>query len=85
MIEQTADQKTTQQELGALKFRINTEVGTEDPCPWCGTPRVTRSSYIRCNPCGTNWFKGADLSKDPRVRMVSSVSSPAKTTEGVVE
>lgn len=32
------------------------EVGTEPPCPFCKRPRVSRSNYIRCNPCGTNWL-----------------------------
>lgn len=42
------------------------ELGTEPPCPFCKKPRVARSSYIRCNPCGINWLDGEDLSKDPR-------------------
>lgn len=32
------------------------ELGTEPPCPFCKKPRVARSSYIRCNPCGINWL-----------------------------
>ena len=32
------------------------EVGTESPCPFCQRPRVRRSTYTRCNPCGTNWL-----------------------------
>lgn len=32
------------------------EVGTEPPCPFCKRLRVARSTYIRCNPCGTNWL-----------------------------
>ena len=36
--------------------RVRDEVGTEEPCPFCGRPRVRRSDYIRCNPCGTNWL-----------------------------
>lgn len=37
--------------------RLN-EAGTEPPCPLCQRPRVRRSSYVRCNPCGANWFDG---------------------------
>jgi ribosomal protein L37AE/L43A len=32
------------------------EKGTMPPCPFCGTPRVARSDYIRCNQCGVNWL-----------------------------
>lgn len=47
--------------------RLN-EVGTEPPCPFCQRPRVSRPAgqYIRCNPCGTNWLNGEDISVDPR-------------------
>ena len=45
------------------------EVGSEPPCPRCGKPRVSRSTYIRCNPCGANWSpaEGGDITKDPRL------------------
>lgn len=48
------------------------EVGTEPPCPFCGTPRVLRSDYVRCNPCGVNWLAEEMqlpdyLNRDPRV------------------
>jgi hypothetical protein len=46
--------------------RLN-EKGTAPPCPLCGRPRVQRSDYIRCNPCGMNWLKGEDLTKDARL------------------
>jgi uncharacterized Zn finger protein (UPF0148 family) len=36
--------------------RLN-EVGTMPACPLCGRPRVQRSDYIRCNPCGKNWLQ----------------------------
>jgi hypothetical protein len=32
------------------------EVGTMPPCPFCQRPRVERSDYLRCNPCGINWL-----------------------------
>ena len=55
----------------ARQDRLN-EVGTEPPCPFCGRPRVSRSSYIRCNPCGVNWLNEEMnlpnyLEMDPRV------------------
>ena len=48
------------------------EVGTEPPCPFCRRPRVSRSDYIRCNPCGVNWLDEEMglpnyLDRDPRV------------------
>lgn len=45
--------------------RLN-EVGTELPCPFCGIPRVKRSTYIRCMREGLNWGKEDDLDRDPR-------------------
>ena len=56
---------------GTREERLN-EVGTEPPCPFCQKPRVTRSNYIRCNPCGVNWLNEEMhlpnyLSRDPRV------------------
>lgn len=48
------------------------EKGTEPPCPFCGTPRVARSDYIRCGPCAVNWLNEemslpGYLERDPRV------------------
>jgi ribosomal protein L37AE/L43A len=43
-----------EQEANRLE-RIN-ELGTEPPCPFCKRPRVERTDYIRCNPCGVNWL-----------------------------
>ena len=42
------------------------EVGSEPPCPQCGRPRVKRSDYVRCLPCGLNWLAGEDLSRNPK-------------------
>ncbi len=42
------------------------EVGTEPECPFCHKPRVKRSDYIRCNPCGTNWLDGEDIFRNPK-------------------
>lgn len=71
------DQQSMQAELELMRLKINTEVGTEPNCPWCGVPRVSRSSYIRCNRCGVNWSRGTDYSKDPRVRIITSPSKSA--------
>lgn len=72
--------------------RLN-EVGTEAPCPWCQRPRVRRSDYIRCNPCGTNWLDEEMhlpdyLSLDPRVsrsreaaRIAQSAKAPSVSSE----
>lgn len=51
------------------------EVGTLPPCPLCQRPRVQRSDYIRCNPCGKNWLNGEDLTKDPRLSREPFLSS----------
>jgi hypothetical protein len=42
------------EEQESLRELRRNEVGTEPPCPFCHKPRVTRSDYIRCNPCGVN-------------------------------
>lgn len=66
----------------ALRELRRNEPGTEPPCPWCHRPRVLRSDYIRCNPCGTNWlvsemhlmYDGRPyLSVDPRLARAESV------------
>ena len=40
----------TYEEQESMRKDAMDEVGTEPPCPFCGRPRVSRSSYIRCNP-----------------------------------
>lgn len=58
------------------------------PCPFCKRPRSQRSTYIRCNPCGTNWLPGEDPSKDPRIERYDKTlaevrkASPPKTAAG---
>lgn len=42
--------------LEEFRTTIVTEQGTEPPCPFCQIPRVKRTDYIRCNPCGINWL-----------------------------
>ena len=72
------------------------EVGTEPPCPFCQKPRVSRSDYIRCNPCGVNWSNDEMhlpnyLDRDPRVarseaaRMVVGTKPTANTSKADVE
>lgn len=62
----------TYEEAEANRIDRLSEPGTEPPCPWCHKPRVLRSDYIRCNPCGVNWL-GLEmhlpdyLNLDPRV------------------
>jgi ribosomal protein L37AE/L43A len=85
-MEMSKDTKELHDELMAMKRRINTEVGTEPPCPFCQKPRVPRSGYIRCNPCGINWFDGEDLAKDPKLeryeKMVASMRVTASSPTG---
>jgi ribosomal protein L37AE/L43A len=59
----------TVEEQESMRQAAMNEVGTEPPCPFCGRPRVSRTSYIRCNPCGVNWSpaEGEDITKDPRL------------------
>ena len=49
------------------------EPGDEPDCPFCGKPRVTRSSYIRCNHCGLNWGPETDIFLDPRTKATGFV------------
>lgn len=46
---------TLEQQEAARQEGLN-EVGTLSPCPFCKRPRVQRSTYVRCNPCGLNWL-----------------------------
>lgn len=48
------------------------EQGDEPDCPFCGAPRVTRSSYIRCNPCGVNWGEETDIFRNPHMKAIAS-------------
>ena len=47
----------TYEEQEASNADRRNEVGTLAPCPFCRRPRVERSNYIRCNPCGVNWLQ----------------------------
>lgn len=46
----------TTEDQEALRRDRLAEVGTLSPCPFCQRPRVQRSTYVRCNPCGINWL-----------------------------
>jgi hypothetical protein len=46
----------TDGELEARRQACLNEAGTMPPCPRCGSPRVARSSYMRCQRCGINWL-----------------------------
>lgn len=61
------------------------EVGTEPPCPFCQRPRVSRSSYIRCNRCGVNWSPGEDISLDPRTSRTKATASTSRATVDTAE
>ena len=60
------------------------EKGTEPNCPFCQRPRVARSSYIRCNPCGVNWLDSEMqfrdyLERDPRVARAEAALMESET------
>lgn len=63
---------TTAELMSSTRQERLSEKGTEPPCPFCKKPRVSRSDYIRCNPCGVNWLNEEMhlpnyLNRDPRV------------------
>lgn len=68
--------------------RLN-EAGTEPPCPYCQRPRVRRSVYTRCNPCGKNWMNGVDLSKHPHTKVTelhpTATSGGARTANSTTD
>lgn len=43
------------------------------PCPFCGLPRSLRSDYVRCQPCGKNWWIGTDLNNNPHAHTKNSI------------
>jgi len=68
---------TLEEQEQMREFRRN-EVGSESPCPFCKRPRVMRSDYVRCNPCGVNWLMEEMhlrnyLDRDPRVARAEAV------------
>lgn len=77
------DQKTMlveeQEEMRQIRLG---EKGIESPCPFCKRPRVKRSDYVRCNPCGLNWLDGEDLTKDPQLSRRQKSVVPARVNSG---
>lgn len=71
--------ETVQQQEAARQEYLG-EVGTELPCPFCRRPRVRRSDYVRCNPCGTNWLEGEDLSRNPKAERWEKFLAGARST-----
>jgi ribosomal protein L37AE/L43A len=67
---------TTEQEREAY---LN-EPGTMPPCPFCQRPRVQRSDYVRCNPCGINWLDGEDLNRNPKAERWEKFLAAARST-----
>ena len=63
------------------------EAGSEPACPFCQTPRVRRSDYIRCNDCGVNWLDSETrlpnyLNRNPNAaRTVIAAKQSAATSE----
>lgn len=70
---------TFEEQESARQDRLN-EMGTMPPCPFCSRPRVERSDYIRCNPCGINWLLGTDWSKRPDYGLAASIRAKAIET-----
>lgn len=77
-----AEKMMTYEQQEAERQERLSEVGTEPPCPWCNRPRVRRSDYTRCNPCGTNWLDGEDLTKDPRLSRTPIIGRVLTATSG---
>ena len=61
---------------------LATEVGTEPACPFCKRPRLRRSDYIRCTPCGLNWNYDQDIFEHPhrRTTPVTGSTKPGQDT-----
>lgn len=59
------------------------ELGTEPACPFCRRPRVKRSDYTRCNPCGVNWLEEEDLSRNPKAERWEKLLASARSTRDI--
>lgn len=77
----------TEEDRELLREARRNDPGTEPPCPFCQRPRVKRSDYIRCNPCGVNWLMEEMhlpnyLNRDPRISRAEAArtASTAKPT-----
>ena len=63
------------------------EAGTMPPCPFCQRPRVARSDYIRCLPCGINWLADESelpnyLNRNPAAARSNPMGTPRTFEEG---
>jgi ribosomal protein L37AE/L43A len=72
-----------QQQEAARAERL-AEVGTEPACPFCGRPRVTRSTYIRCNRCGLNWGEGQSVDRHPLATQPIVSTAPETKDSGAL-
>jgi ribosomal protein L37AE/L43A len=90
------DGMLTLEEQEATNNERRNEVGTEPPCPFCKRPRVARSNYIRCNPCGTNWLdeemhlpnylnRNPAAARSEAARMATATKPTANTSVGAAE
>lgn len=70
-----------QEQMVARQERL-AEVGSEPPCPFCARPRVKRSSYIRCNPCGLNWGKDQATDRHPLATQPTASTTPEPRDSG---
>lgn len=68
---------TYEEQESERRERLN-EKGTMPPCPFCHRPRVARSDYIRCNPCGINWLVEESHLRDYLNRNPSSARDEAR-------
>lgn len=75
------------EEQQAARSERLAEAGTEPLCPFCQSPRVSRSVYIRCNLCGINWEHSEMhlpnyLNLDPRTarRAAALMGKPTEPT-----
>lgn len=85
MADRFTNKEQDKQETGFRAFleerkAIIDEKGTCAPCPFCGKPRVQRSDYLRCTPCGLNWLEGENLDGNPRSERYSAMVSELRKT-----
>lgn len=84
-IDQGELRRMTYEEQEQARAERLAEVGTMPPCPFCGRPRVERSDYIRCNPCGINWIEGTDWGKRPHYGLARSTPERVTPTGPIVD
>ena len=76
------DEEELGKQLREWRRLLATEVGTEPPCPFCKTPRLKRSDYLRCGRCGLNWDYDQDIFEHPHQRTtpVTGSTKPGQDT-----